>query len=177
LSPLGAALQHYFDTEVAELFHDANIAAVFTNICFWIAHNKANNKNRQKIAVGGEVVERYFTFNSIEAFTKLFPYYSRRQIENYLVKLREHNLIAKGVFNQRGFDRTSWYCLVDEEYWMGKYLKEGAIKPGHDAGKRPISPNGEMDSPKTGNGFHKTGKWIPPKREMDFPKRGNQYQI
>jgi hypothetical protein len=139
---LGAVLQHYFDTEVAELFHDANTATIFTNICFWIAHNKANNKNSQKITIGGKTVERYFTFNSIEAFTRLFPYYSRRQIENYLIKLREHNLIAKGVFNQRGFDRTSWYCLVDEEYWMGKYLKESAMKPGQDTGRHPISPNG-----------------------------------
>ena len=113
---------HTFDTEVAELFHDANIATIFQNLCYWILHNKTNDKNQKLIEINGSLVNRYFTFNSIQAFVQQFPYYSKKQIETYLNKLRDRGLIVKGNFNDKGFDRTSWYCLVDEQYWIDKYL-------------------------------------------------------
>jgi hypothetical protein len=185
-------LYHIFDTEVAELFHDANIATIFHNVCFWIAHNKANGKNAHPIDIGGETVLRVFTFNSLEAFAKQFSYFSRRQIEGYLNKLRERNLIAKGNFNQKGFDRTSWYCLVDEEYWMNKYLAE--TKTGIDTGDEngsgfsedkaqsgrkisnsSISLKREMHFTKWGNAFHQEGKSISAKGEMHITKRGNAF--
>ncbi len=124
---------HTFDTEVAEQFNDANIATLFQNLCYWIIHNKTNNKNKNDIEINGVVVERYFTFNSIQAFLKQFPYFSKKQIENYLNKLKEEGLITKGNFNKVGFDRTSWFCLVDEEYWTQKYLG----KPKHSEEKTP----------------------------------------
>ncbi len=115
---------HTFDTEVASYFQDTNCAVIFQNLCYWIMHNKTNEKNRQTIEIDGVLVERYFTFNSIQAFSQQFSYFSKKQIENYLKKLYDNKFIAKGNFNSKGFDRTSWYCLVDEEYWMDKYLGE-----------------------------------------------------
>ena len=132
---------HTFDTEVAEQFKDTNIAVLFQNICYWIIHNKTNDRNKKSIEIAGKEVERYFTFNSIQAFLKQFPYFSKKQIENYLNKLKDNGFIVKGNFNEKGFDRTSWYCLVDEEYWIGKYL--GEKKPSQDNGK---SDNNEEEN-------------------------------
>ena len=113
---------HQFDTEVAEHFKDTNIATIFQNLCYWIAHNKANERNKKKVEINGVIVDRYFTFNSISAFAQQFPYFSRRQIDTYISKLKEHGYIVKANYNDKGFDHTSWYCLVDEDYWMNKYL-------------------------------------------------------
>jgi hypothetical protein len=138
---------HTFDTEVAELFHDTNIATLFQNLCYWIIHNKTNEKNRKEIEINGKVVERYFTFNSTTAFTKQFSYFTKKQIENYLAKLKEKGLIAKATFNEKGFDRTSWFCLVDEEYWMKKYLGSEIRKDS----KPAYTPDDEAEPEETGS--------------------------
>ena len=142
---------HTFDTEVAELFHDANVATVFQNLCYWIAHNRTNDKNRKNIEINGVVVPRYFTFNSIQAFLKQFTYYSKKQVETYLAKLKERGLIVKANFNEKGFDRTSWYCLVDEEYWMKKYLGSGYDPQPGDAAPIPPSTPEMTPSASTSN--------------------------
>jgi len=190
---------HTFDTEVAELFNDTNIATLFQNLCYWIIHNKTNKKNMKSIEINGKEVERYFTFNSISAFTKQFSYFSKKQIENYLNKLKEKKLIVKASFNEKGFDRTSWYCLVDEDYWMKKYLgskPEGKDKDKSEKtlGDKPEAkdedkpeemveetpeetPEDTVSShfPKRRNGFPQTEKWTSPNGEMDFPNRGDGF--
>ncbi len=184
-------MMHSFDSEVAELFHDANIATVFQNLCYWIIHNKTNEKNRQKIEIDGESVDRYFTYNSIQAFLKQFPYFSKKQIENYLTKLRTAGLIAKGNFNEMGFDRTSWYCLVNEDYWMNKYLtpspqaskrKDDTPEPQNedqsatDANK-PETPyeNPESNQSEDQTEVEISNSSISPNGEMHFPKTGNAF--
>jgi hypothetical protein len=191
---------HTFDSEVAEMFHDANIATLFQNLCYWILHNKTNDKNRREIKIDGILVERYFTFNSIQAFLRQFPYFSKKQIETYLNKLKERGLIVKGNFNEKGFDRTSWYCLVDEQYWVQKYLGETKREtPSRTASSSTPSetntkpqPTEDVDSSEQRNDTehtHSVDEFEDPEAEIrdggeesnvnlhsfHFPKRGNAF--
>ena len=60
-------------------------------------------------------------------------------------------MIVKANFNEKGFDRTSWYCLVDEEYWMKKYLGSSYVPK--DTPPVPplpgVTPSSEDTSPLT----------------------------
>ena len=175
---------HTFDTEVAEQFKDTNIAVLFQNICYWIIHNRTNDRNKKRIDINGKEVERYFTFNSIQAFMKQFPYFSKKQIENYLNKLKDNGFIVKGNFNEKGFDRTSWYCLVDEEYWIGKYL--GEKKPSQDNSKSDnneeentdpecdenyVESSDDCSTTEDENSHQETANI----QSFHFPKRGNAF--
>lgn len=185
-------MTHFFNTEIAMKFHDANVATIFSNLCYWIAHNKANKKNEQEIEIDGKKVLRTFTYNSISAFCELFPYFTKRQIENYLNKLREANLIYKSNFNSSGYDRTSWYCLVDESY-LGEHLPQSkqstppipqetpentqveSTPISNDEEETEKNNESEIEKLKKGNAFHQTGKWTSPNGEMDFPKMQNGF--
>src|SRR5574344_1979959 len=127
-----------FNTKIALMFNDANIAALFDNLCFWIAHNKVNHTGLNQIEIEGQIVERTFTFNSIQAFCDLYPFWTKKQIETYLTKLRNRNLIVKATFNKKGFDRTSWYCLVDES-WLDEFIP-------HEAEKKPVTEDEKSSS-------------------------------
>lgn len=180
---------HAFDTEVAERFGDTNIAVLFHNLCYWIAHNRANKKNLHTILLGEKKVDRYFTFNSIQAFSKQFPYWSDKQIRSYLNKLRENKFIHKATLNKVGFDRTAWYCLVDEDYWMNKYISEkGRSSEPEETQPRPEKVKTDDDVQKTtadGENMHEeciniddediSNSSICPNGQIDVPKRANRY--
>lgn len=100
-------LQHSFSVEVAKSC-GVNAAVLFTNISFWVEHNKANRVNEHD--------GKYWTFNSMQAFTELFPYLSKRQIETALKKLESNGLIETGSYNKLPFDRTKWYTITAKGY-------------------------------------------------------------
>ena len=56
-------------------------AIMYSNIEFWCEKNKANNKNFHD--------EAYWTYNSMEAFKILFPFWTVRQIERILKNLEK----------------------------------------------------------------------------------------
>ena len=97
-------MYHMFDIEVAERY-GVNAAIIFNNLGFWIEHNRANGTNYHD--------GRYWTYNSIRAFSELFPYLSARQISSALSKLEEDGLIVTGNFNTSAYDRTKWYAFTD----------------------------------------------------------------
>lgn len=95
--------QHHFDIEVAQDV-GVNAAVIYNNIQFWCNKNAANNKHFH---------DGYFwTYNSIKAFTELFPYMTQRQIEYALKKLIEANYIIKGNYNASRYDKTLWYANI-----------------------------------------------------------------
>lgn len=123
---------HFFDVDVASQYGLLE-AILLQNFQFWIEKNKANNVNY----FDGE----YWTYNSIKAFSTLFPYASKKQIERALNNLREKGLIKVGNFNESKYDRTLWYALTQK----GKY----------------ISLAGEMEITTEGNRNHPQGTPIP----------------
>jgi hypothetical protein len=98
-------MQHSFDIQVAAKY-GVDIAIFLHNLSFWIAHNKANKKNYHQ--------GRYWTYNTLEAFTEIFPYWSKSQIQRLIIKIINHGLIIKSSkFNDNPYDHTPWYSLTD----------------------------------------------------------------
>jgi len=98
---------HIFDIEDT-IKYGVDCAVMLTNFRFWIAKNKANNVNFYD--------GQYWTYNSVTAFEKLFPYYSYGQIKRTLKKLEDLGLIKSGNYNKSKYDRTKWYCLNEEPH-------------------------------------------------------------
>ena len=97
--------KHYFDVHIAELY-GINCAVILQNIWHWEQHHAANGKNFYE--------GRYWTYNSAAAFSALFPYLSKKQIEIALKKLRDNGILLVNNFNKQKWDRTLWYSVSEK---------------------------------------------------------------
>lgn len=98
-----------FDSRLAEQY-GVDEAIFLHNLYYWIAKNEANGRHHYD--------GRSWTYNSMAAFTQLFPFWSRRQIERIIRNLKEKGAIYTGNYNPVGFDRTQWYALDETVYSM-----------------------------------------------------------
>jgi hypothetical protein len=99
-------MNHQFDVNDA-IRYGVDEAIILSNIRFWIAKNKANNKH----CYDG----RYWTYNSARAFAELFPYWNEQKIQKMLKKLENNGVIlATSEYNETAYDRTKWYSIVNE---------------------------------------------------------------
>jgi len=98
---------HSFDIEIAEKY-GVDEAIILNNLFFWIQKNKANGKHYHNGS--------YWTYNSIKAFSILFPYWSKDHIRRVLRKMEDKGLINTGNFNTLSFDRTCWYAIPESVY-------------------------------------------------------------
>ena len=83
-----------------------NAAILLENIAFWVQKNAANGKH---IHDG-----RPWTYNSMRAFSELFPYMTIKQIRTALRKLKDEGYILVGNYNSVPYDKTSWYALTEK---------------------------------------------------------------
>ncbi len=95
-------LNHHFNVEIATEV-GINAAVIACNIQHWCAKNEANESERHFHN------DRYWTFNTMKAFEKLFPYLTLKQIRTALTRLEEAEIIYSGRFNKDARDRTKWY--------------------------------------------------------------------
>jgi hypothetical protein len=113
-------MEHHFNIEDAKKYGITE-AVILHNIRFWVAKNKANQTHFYE--------EQYWTYNSIAAFTELFPYLTVDQIRRALESLEKAGAIKTGNFNQSPYDRTKWYSVIpqidlaEEETPFGKNPK------------------------------------------------------
>jgi len=119
---------HSFDIRIAKEV-GVNAAIIFQNIFFWVQKNAANEENCH----GG----RYWTYNSREAFTKLFPYMSEKKIATALQILEEKGVIDTGRFNKLGFDRTLWYTVNMSNPLISDILQNGVFQDPKMSNARP----------------------------------------
>lgn len=98
---------HSFNVAVAR---DLGVekAILLHNIAFWLDKNLANDKHFYD--------GRVWTYNSREAFSKLFPYWSAQKIGRLLRELEEQGVIRSANYNQSAYDRTKWYTIDSERY-------------------------------------------------------------
>ena len=96
-------MNHTFNVDIATKYGILE-AVLLENINFWITKNKANDKNFYD--------GFYWTYNSITALSKLFPYASRATIFRALNNLEDAGLIISGNYNKRASDKTKWYALT-----------------------------------------------------------------
>jgi len=97
-------MQHSFDIGVAQKY-GVNCAIILTSIRFWIEKNKANGKHFYN--------DRYWTYNSVAAFSVLFPYLTEKQIRRAIEALESDGVLLSGNYNKSVYDRTKWYSISD----------------------------------------------------------------
>lgn len=132
-------MEHSFDVKIAAEY-GIECAILLKNIFFWVEKNRANGKHFYDDA--------YWTYNSVKAFSELFPYITEKKIRTALKKLESCGLIKTGNYNKSAYDRTTWYTVTDE----GKsiLLKENFHLP-----------SGKMEDTKKENEFTPKGEPIP----------------
>ena len=99
----GRLIREYnFEIEDAIAF-GVDEAIMLKNIKFWIAKNQANNKHFYD--------GKYWTFNSANAFTELFPFWTQKQIRRIIKSLIDQEVLIIGNYNKTPYDRTRWYTI------------------------------------------------------------------
>lgn len=93
---------HTVDADVAKKF-GVNAGIIYAFIRYFCASKEAEQSERS-FHDG-----RYWIFNSVAGFQRLFPYLSEKQIRNALRALEDAEYIKSGVFNKHARDRTKWY--------------------------------------------------------------------
>ena len=68
-------MTYHFDGDVAEKF-GTDCATFISHMQYWIAKNAANERHFYE--------GRYWTYNSLSALERLFPFWTRRQIERII---------------------------------------------------------------------------------------------
>ena len=138
--------------------------AVFIhNLYWWIRKNEANGRHYYD--------GRNWTYNSMEAFSKLFPFWTPKQVRRIINKLHGEGAIHIGNYNQRGFDRTQWYALAET---VTALYQSGEC----------MCPNGQMEVPKWSNGSAQMGRPIPDSKPYintdnipPLPPKGNEFDL
>lgn len=103
--------------------YDLDIAVFLDTIAYWIKKNAAN-KQEHNFHEG-----RYWTYNSQEAFQKMFPGWQRETIRRIIRNCLKHQLLIVGNFNKKCYDRTGWYSLTDKAVQYYPSLREIMGKP------------------------------------------------
>lgn len=114
---------HRFDPDIAQMV-GINAAVIHENISHWVRHNEANEMHFND--------GKYWTYNSLKAFTELFPYLSKDQIRGAIKKLVDAGLIERGNYNKKGYDKTTWYTVCP----MVK-IPQPMVKTPHACGENP----------------------------------------
>ena len=128
---------HHFSIELA-MEVGVSSAILYQNLKFWCLKNQANNKHFYE--------GKFWTYNSVEAFSVFFPYMTNYTIRKGLEDLEKAGYIVVGSFNQTAYDRTKWYSVIKNE---------------PEENEKCIYRKLKMGLSKTENGFIKNSEPIP----------------
>ena len=143
-------MEHHFNVSIAKKYN-INIATFLHNIVFWTQHNIANNKNFND--------GLYWTYNTYEAFTILFPYWTYKQIRLIISNCIDEGLLISGNYNKSKYDKTKWYALTE------KGLELFNIQ---------ICPNGQIQEPPEPDSSAQMGRPIPDSKPDNNPTTKTQ---
>jgi hypothetical protein len=93
-------LMHYYAIEDAKKY-GVEKAALLCSIKFWLSINKNNGTNVHD--------GYYWTYNTAQAFSEVFPYFSKKKIHRLLAELEKCGALISGRFNESKLDQTKWY--------------------------------------------------------------------
>ena len=99
------SIEHNFNVEVARRYGVPE-AIFIHNLYFWIDKNQCNGRHFYE--------GRSWTYNSLSALERLFPYFTRKQIRTIIDHCVSAGVVIKGNFNKEGYDKTTWFALTDE---------------------------------------------------------------
>lgn len=97
-------MEHSFNVQFAQKY-GIEEAIIVHNFYFWLRKNIANEKHLHN--------GHYWTYNSNNAFTQLFPYINKTKIFRVLKHLEVCDIILKDNFNTSVWDKTLWYSFSD----------------------------------------------------------------
>lgn len=124
--------------------YGVNEAILIQNFYFWISHNRANARHFYD--------GRTWTYNSVRAFSDLFPYFTTKQVRGVLDRLIERSVLVSGNYNSDTRDRTLWYAFADEDRFLN-------FAPSHLPEKANASPSaGPLHLPAKANEIAPEGK-------------------
>lgn len=95
-----------FNEQIFVDFKSIDIAVFIENIAYWIRKNSANKRHFYD--------GRTWSYNSFEAFTKMFPGWSIQTVRTIIKKCVKHELLIIGNYNIKSYDKTNWYTLTDK---------------------------------------------------------------
>lgn len=98
-------MYHSFDAELAQALGVAE-AILLHHMQYWIAKNEANGVHFYD--------GRTWTYNSVRAYGRLFPYFSERQLANALKHLEAEGILVTGHYSDNPRNRTLWYAFSDD---------------------------------------------------------------
>lgn len=98
-------MQHHFSVEVA-VEYGINSAIMLEHFYYWQKQNEVNEQNY----ING----RYWTYNSVKAFQKWYPYLTLKQIRTAIQKLLDCGLLEGAELSTSPYDHTKWYSLTEE---------------------------------------------------------------
>ena len=98
-------MQHHFSVEVA-VEYGINSAIMLEHFYYWQKQNEVNEQNY----ING----RYWTYNSVKAFQKWYPYLTLKQIRTAIQKLLDCGLLEGAELSTNPYDHTKWYSLTEE---------------------------------------------------------------
>ena len=122
-------MNFHFDGAVAEMY-GVDGAVFISRLQFWIEKNAANDRHYHE--------GRYWTYNSLRAMEKLFPFWSRRQIKRIVKNLKDKGVLLTANYARDSYDRTLFYALDESKLPISPF--GGDLSPNGDN----LSPNGEM---------------------------------
>lgn len=115
-------------------------AVLLQGMAYWIEKNAANRRHLHD--------GRWWTYNSAEALTELFPFWTRRQIQRITGQLTEAGALLIGNFSEGANHNVNWYALSDDALRLVG-ASEGCLS-GTDATTAPngaVSENAETTAP------------------------------
>ena len=136
-------MEFSFHTEIARITGCADEAAFVHRIYFLVMNNEANERNFQ----GG----KYWTYDSMQALSKIFYFWTPKQLRRIARNCEKLGLIETGKFAENPLDRRVWYTVTD------------LVKS--------IYRDGQMHSPKWANEEPQTGKCSDPNGQMIYKEQ------
>lgn len=103
---------HSFDPEVAA---EVGVvpAVIYSNLLFWVMRNAAEAEMNDKGDARRHFHDgRWWTYNSVSALARLYPYLTQDQIRRALEKLESAALVVVGNFHADRFRRAKWYSPI-----------------------------------------------------------------
>jgi len=99
------SISYNFDVDDA-VKYGVDEAIILSNIRYWVFTNQAKNHNFK--------LGKYWTYNSAEALTRLYPFWTRRKIARLLQRLEASGAIISSKDTEGG-DQTKWYTTNDNK--------------------------------------------------------------
>lgn len=106
-------MNYCFDVDIAKEY-GVEEAIVIYNFQFWINKNIANRTNFKN--------GHYWTYNSIDALNKLFPFWSSGQIRRIIKSLVDKEVLLKEKLDCNKYNQTCWYAFKNEQKWACNFV-------------------------------------------------------